>query len=523
MDSRSPRARTRGDKLGTSYSQEASVDMNKTMDLETVIGLEVHVQLKTKSKMFCQSDNRDDQPPNTAICPICTGQPGTLPLPNQQAIDWAIMAALALGCTINQESKFDRKHYFYPDLPKGYQISQYDKPFGYAGKLEITIAGNSKTFRIHRLHLEEDAGKLIHQGNTTLIDLNRAGTPLMEIVSEPDFRTPQEAKAYLQELQLIMRYLGVSDADMEKGHLRCDANLSLRPKGEDKLYPKTEVKNMNSFRAVERALSFEIERQRGLWEDGKAPQVSSTRGWDETAQTTVEQRTKEEASDYRYFPEPDIPPIVTTDQKLVDLTNALPELPAQRRERFTRMYGLSSSDAASLVGDKHLAEYFEEAVSEYRGYAEVEWGANQAAQEWKQHKSIAAKSLANFLTNKISAERRAAEGLPVSAADLGRMLWMLNQGVINAPAAVTIYTEMVKTKKGPHLLVKELGLEQVSDTGAIEQAVKDVVAANEKVVADVKAGKTSAMQFLVGQVMKATKGKANPQAVQVELKKQLGL
>lgn len=493
------------------------------MELESIIGLEVHVQLKTNSKMFCSSDNRDDQPPNTAICPICTGQPGTLPLPNQQAIDWSIKSALALGCTINQESKFDRKHYFYPDLPKGYQISQYDKPFGVNGKLNVNVDGQTKTFRIHRLHLEEDAGKLIHQGQATLVDLNRAGTPLIEIVSEPDFRTPQEAKAYLQELQLIMRYLDVSDADMEKGHLRCDANISLRPHGEEQLYPKTEVKNINSFRAVERALAFEIERQRGLWADGQAPTASSTRGWDESTQTTVEQRTKEAAADYRYFPEPDIPPIITTDAKLAALTNALPELPAQRRERFMQLYGLALPDAVGLVTDKRLAGYFEEAISEYRGYAEAEWGADRTAQEWESHKSMAAKSLANFLINKIPVEKRAAEGLPVPAADFGRLLWMVNQGVLNAPSAVKVYAAMVATKKGPHLLVKELGLEQVSDSGVIEQAVKYAIAANDKVVADVKAGKTAAMQFLVGQVMKATKGKANPQALQTELIKQLGL
>ncbi|MBI5467056.1 MAG: Asp-tRNA(Asn)/Glu-tRNA(Gln) amidotransferase subunit GatB, partial [Candidatus Kerfeldbacteria bacterium] len=276
---------------------------------EAVIGLEVHVQLKTKSKMFCRCDNRDDQTPNSAICPICTGQPGALPLPNQQAIDWAVMASLALGCSINQESKFDRKSYFYPDLPKGYQISQYDKPFGYAGQVKVRVGTDAKLFRIHRLHLEEDAGKLIHGDGTTLVDLNRAGTPLMEIVSEPDFRTPAEAKAYMQELRLIMRYLGISDADMEKGHLRCDANISLRPTGDDRLYPKTEIKNLNSFRAVERALQFEIERQRALWEDGQAPQTQATRGWDDASQKTVEQRTKEEAADYRYFPEPDLPPV----------------------------------------------------------------------------------------------------------------------------------------------------------------------------------------------------------------------
>ncbi|MBI2984733.1 MAG: Asp-tRNA(Asn)/Glu-tRNA(Gln) amidotransferase subunit GatB [Candidatus Kerfeldbacteria bacterium] len=494
------------------------------MELEAVIGLEVHVQLKTKSKMFCRCDNRDDQPPNTAICPICTAQPGTLPLPNQQAINWAIMVALAIGCKINQESKFDRKNYFYPDLPKGYQISQYDKPFGYAGSLTMPVDGQTKTFRIHRIHLEEDAGKLLHttDGRHSLIDLNRAGTPLLEIVTEPDFRTPAEAKSFLQELKLMMRYLGVSDADMEKGHLRCDANVSLRPKGDDKLYPKTEVKNMNSFRAVERALAYEIERLTGLWEDGQPPKTSSTHGWDEVAGKTVEQRIKEEASDYRYFPEPDIPPVVTTDEKLAQLQVALPELPAQRRDRFQRLYQLSAADAASLVSDKLLSEYFEEVVSEFRAYAEAEQGVELTARSWESDKAKVCKLIANWLLNRISVEHRTAHGLPVPAPDLARLLWMVYRQYVNLPAATEIYEHMRLTKKGPHQLVKELGLEQVSDARVIETAVKDVIAANTKVVADVKNGKAAAMQFLVGQVMKATKGKANPQLVQQALKKHLG-
>ncbi len=491
--------------------------------LEAIIGLEVHVQLKTKSKMFCRCDNRDDQPPNAAICPICTGQPGTLPLPNAQAIDWAIMASLALGCSINQESKFDRKHYFYPDLPKGYQISQYDQPFGVEGKVTVPINGGQKTFRIHRLHLEEDAGKLLHQGDQTLIDLNRAGTPLMEIVSEPDFRTPQEAKAYMQELRLIMRYLGVSDADMEKGHLRCDANISLRPVGSDKLYPKTEIKNLNSFKAVERALAFEVERQRGLWEDGRPPKEQSTRGWDEASQKTVEQRTKEAAADYRYFPEPDIPPLVTSDEHLAELRAAIPELPAARRERCVSLYSLPVATAAGLVEDKELAEYFEQVVSEFRGYAASELGGDKAAALWKSEPGRDVSLIANWLLNKISAEHRGTHGLPVPAQDLGRLLWMLHQSAISAPAAQQVYEAMVKTKKGPHALVKELGLEQVSDAGELEKIVADVIDRNAKVAAEVKSGKAAAAQFLVGQVMKVTKGRANPKVAQELLAKLLSL
>lgn len=493
------------------------------MELEAVIGLEVHVQLKTKSKMFCRCDNRDDQPPNTAICPVCTGQPGALPVPNAQAIDWAVMASLALGCAINQESKFDRKNYFYPDLPKGYQISQYDKPFGHDGKLEFSVNGTPTTIRINRLHLEEDAGKLIHGEGATLVDLNRSGTPLCEIVSEPDFRTPQQAKAYLEEMQLIMRYLGVSDADMEKGHLRCDANISLRPKGEEKLYPKTEIKNLNSFRSVERALQYEIDRQKGLWEDGHPVTVQSTRGWDDAAQKTTEQRTKEEAADYRYFPEPDVPPVVITDAHLEKLWAAIPELPAVRRMRFVEMYKLAPEQASGLVDDKEIAKYFEEVVSEFREYAATEIGADKAAALWKKEKGKDTALIANWLINRISGEHRAVHGLPVSAADLGRLLWMVHQDVLNIPSAAQVYEQMVKTKKGPHALVKELGLEQVSDTSELTTILADIIANNESVVAEVKAGKTAAAQFLVGQAMKATKGKANPKVIQELLKKLLGL
>ncbi len=492
------------------------------MELEAVIGLEVHVQLKTKSKMFCRCDNRDDQPPNSAICPVCSGQPGALPVPNAQAIDWAVKTSLALGCAINQESKFDRKNYFYPDLPKGYQISQYDKPFGHDGTLTFPVAGVPTTIRINRLHLEEDAGKLMHSGSATLVDLNRSGTPLCEIVSEPDFRTPAQAKAYLEEMQLIMRYLGVSDADMEKGHLRCDANISLRPVGEEKLYPKTEIKNLNSFRSVERALQYEIDRQTKLWNAGTPVMQQSTRGWDDGGQKTTDQRAKEDAADYRYFPEPDLPPVMISDDHLARLLAEVPELPAARRERFMDMYRLTTTQADGLVAEKTLANYFEEVVSEFRDYAETEIGADKASALWEAEKGKETAVIANWLLNRISGERRAAEGLPVPAVDLGRLLWMVHQNVINIPSAVQVYDHMIATKKGPHQLVKDLGLEQVSDTGELEKILQEIIAANENVVAEVKSGKAPAAQFLVGQAMKATKGKANPQMIQELLKKLLG-
>lgn len=491
------------------------------MHLETVIGLEVHVQLKTKSKMFCRCDNHDEQEPNSAICPICTGQPGALPLPNAQAIDWAVMASLALGCTINQESKFDRKSYFYPDLPKGYQISQFDKPFGTNGNVKIAVNGEQKTFRIHRLHLEEDAGKLIHSGSTTLVDLNRAGTPLMEIVSEPDFRSPQEAKAYMQELRLIMRYLGISDADMEKGHLRCDANISLRPVGKTELYPKTEIKNINSFKAVERALMYEVERQKGLWEDGHQPTTLATRGWDENLQLTVEQRTKEEAADYRYFPEPDLPPIVISDEHILELKGMISELPAARRERLQSMYKLKAEQSNALVEDKQLVEYFEEVVSEFREYAEAELGDDKASAMWELQKEKHTLMIANWLLNKLSTELRIKKGL-APAKKTANIIWLLSNSKINSLVSVGVYEFVMQTNSSVSDAIKEKGGEQLSDVKELEQIVAGVLIKNEKVIAEVKTGKTAALQFLVGQVMKATKGKANPKVAQEVLIRLLG-
>jgi aspartyl-tRNA(Asn)/glutamyl-tRNA(Gln) amidotransferase subunit B len=494
------------------------------MELEVIIGLEVHVQLKTKSKMFCSCDNRDEQAPNTAVCPVCSAQPGTLPVPNQQAIDWAVMTSAALGCTINQDSKFDRKSYFYPDLPKGYQISQYDKPFGVNGAVTVAVDGEQKTFRIHRLHLEEDAGKLLHPVGQeySLVDLNRAGTPLMEIVSEPDFRSPAEAKAYVQELQLIMRYLGVSDADMEKGHLRCDANISLRPVGDTKLYPKTEIKNMNSFRSIERGLQYEIERQRALWDDGAAPTISATRGWDDAAGKTIEQRTKEAEADYRYFPEPDIPPITITDQHLQQILAGIPEIPAARRVRYAEQYALSPDTMNALVQEKLLGEYFEHVVSELQAYLSEEFGDLAATERWGKDGKKMAASAANWLVSRVPVEHRLEHGLP-PAADTARLLWLVHEGVVNLQAAMTVYEKMLETKKGPHELVKELGLEQVSDTEELMQVVAGIIAANESVVAEIRAGKTVGVQFLIGQVMKQTKGKANPKVVGDVVKAALGL
>ena len=357
--------------------------MNK---YETVIGLEIHVQLKTKSKMFCTCDNSgEDKPANTTVCPICLGHPGILPTTNEQAVKWSIMASLALNCSINMHSHFDRKSYYYPDLPKGYQISQFDEPFGHDGHLVIKSSAGKRRVRIERAHLEEDTGKLMHEEDksASYVDYNRAGTPLLEVVTRPDLQSPQGAKVFLQEIRLVMRYLGISDANMEKGQLRCDANISLRPNPEynsekvseksigfdaEKLYPKTEIKNLNSFKSVEKALEYEIKRQTVLWDKDEVPTLQSTRGWDEKKNKTVLQRVKEEQHDYRYFPEPDIPPFNFTKQYIDDIKVNLSEMPFNKRQRFQDEFELSEYDANILVADKDLANYFEGVISELRGW-----------------------------------------------------------------------------------------------------------------------------------------------------------
>lgn len=495
--------------------------MSKAMELEAVIGLEIHVQLKTKSKMFCPCDNASEgAQPNTLICPVCTGHPGTLPVPNKQAVAWAVMAAKALGCTVPEHAKFDRKHYVYPDLPKGYQISQYDEPIGVHGNLAILVDGKERTIGIERVHLEEDVGKLVHVSRESLVDFNRAGTPLMEIVTQPDLKSPEEARAFLHELRLTMRYLGVSDAEMEKGQLRCDANVSLKPKLTKKLFAKTELKNLNSFRSVERALRFEIERQHGLWQAGETPTVEETRGWDEAEQVTVAQRTKEGASDYRYFPEPDIPPLHFTPEFLAEIGAETPELPHDRRKRFMTLYKLESGEAERLVEDPVLAKYFEEVVSEYREYMENELGAQKTEKQWK-HPELHTHAIASWLLNRIAAEHRASHGLPVPGSDLARLLWMVCQKRLTIATSVSVYEQMVLTKKGPHALMKELGAEQVSDTKVLEPIVRTILEENPKLVEQFRKGKTAVLQHLIGQVMKRTRGTADPNTVRSVLEKLL--
>ncbi len=509
------------------------------MTLESVIGLEIHVQLKTKSKMFCGCDNRaEDAPPNTAVCPICMGHPGTLPVANRQAVDFGILASLAIGCRITKQSKFDRKNYFYPDLPKGYQISQFDKPVGVGGTMTLenpyAKEGERKTFTIGitRLHLEEDAAKLQHasDGKSSLVDFNRAGTPLAEIVTEPDFASASEAKAFLHELRLIMRTLGVSDADMEKGHLRCDANVSLRQVIDDpaiekesvaRFNPKTEVKNLNSFKAVERALEYEILRQSKLWEIGQPPMITTTRGWDEDRQITVEQRVKEGMADYRYFPEPDLPPLELAELEM-EIRPKMPELPEAKRERFRDEYALSPADAKQIVDTPGLAAFTELTFSELQ-----EWLASTGEKEnWDKAKPKFAKLVSGWMLSKllglmaeIKTDIRVAKVTPENFAEF---LTLLHLGRINSTAAQEVLRAMLESGEDPAQIVTERGLEQVSDLGDLELACDNVILANAKVVADYKGGTQNAIMFLVGQVMKETKGKAKPDLVREILEAKLG-
>ncbi len=494
------------------------------MNLEPVIGLEIHVQLKTASKMFCSCANIfGDVPPNSAICPICMGYPGTLPVPNAKAIEWVQKAGAALGCELATSSKFDRKSYFYPDLPKGYQISQYDEPFCGKGALQIVVGGVARTIGITRIHLEEDAAKNIHDGttNTTLIDFNRAGTPLMEIVTEPDIRTPEEAKLFLQELQRIVRAIEVSDADMEKGQLRCDANISLREVGEKTFHPKTEIKNLNSFRNVERALQYEIGRQTKEWEKSGAPQVLATRGFNADTGVTTAQRTKEEAADYRYFPEPDIPPFTFTPEQLNVIRAAVPELPGALRTRLMKEFGLAEQHAAQLASEPFLASLFEEVVSELQQQDQEQVAV--LTKELPDLVKLAANMVLRQLREIIVAQALTRDTLKVTPENLAELVVLLQQGRVAASGVTAVIAEMQRTGGDPDAIIAKLGLEQESGEEALLQYVHDVIAANPDVVAKIKAGKDSALQFLMGQVMAKSKGKANPGVITALLRQQLKL
>jgi len=494
---------------------------------ETVIGLEIHVRLDTKSKMFCACSNSgEDLPPNTTVCPICMGHPGTLPAMNEQAIAWGMKAALAINCTVAHESKFDRKHYFYPDLPKGYQISQYDQPIGQNGWIEFMVESELKKVRLNRLHLEEDAAKLMHEKNHSLVDFNRAGVPLAEIVTEVDLRSPKEAKAFLQELRRIMRYLGVSEADMEKGHLRCDANISLRPVGDAKLYAKTEIKNLNSFRSVEKALAYEEERQRILWEEGTPVSYLSTRGGNEQEQKTYEQRIKEDANDYRYFPEPDLPPLEFKDRVIEAVRDQLPELPAAKRKRFQEQYGLSPADVAVLTDDKEVAHYTEQVISELKSWLmDLEEMEGTEEDIWRTHKKKLAKLVANWIGTELfkhlNEHKLSIKDCKITPENFSEFLTLIWKKKVNSSAAQTILETMLGTGADPSHILEEKDLGQMDDARALDVIIAKIITTNEKVVAEYRGGKENAIQFLVGMVMKESKGKANPETALEILRKKL--
>jgi len=497
---------------------------------ETIIGLEIHLQLKTKSKMFCAcSNDADNQPPNTLVCPICLGHPGTLPTVNQEAVRRALMMSLALNLKINKKSKFDRKNYFYPDLPKGYQISQFDEPLAQNGHLIIEANGQTWSIGIERLHLEEDAAKNIHQNGKTLVDFNRGGTPLAEIVTQPDFKSPSEAKEFLMQLRLIARYLGVSDADMEKGHLRCDANISLRPSGDHDFYPKTEIKNLNSFKAVERALEFEEKRQAKLWDEGKAPQKTETRGWNEDKGETVSQRSKEGSADYRYFPEPDLPPLVI-DQKLLDEINEhMPELPLAKKERFFREYGLDTKDAWVLVYQRKWADYYEGMMSDLRAWIFKAKGvgpdSDEAVELWEAEKARLAKAAFAWLTSELFGLLPAnfkMEDLKISAENMAELVKLVYEKKINSSAGQRILKEMFKgNDDDPSRIAEKFDLAQIDDDSTLDDIAVQVIMSNPSQVEEYRAGKEPVLKYLIGQFMKESKGKANPQKAEEILKKKL--
>lgn len=479
--------------------------MNK--DYEVVIGLEVHVELKTATKIFCSCSTSFGADPNTQVCPVCSGFPGMLPVLNQQAVEYAIRTGLALNCEIAEICKFDRKNYFYPDLPKAYQISQYDRPICLKGHLDIEGENGSRHIGITRAHLEEDAGKLIHQGTITttsfsLVDLNRSGVPLLEIVSEPDMRSAQEARAYMEKLRSILLFAGVSDCKMEEGSLRCDANVSVRPYGETKLGTRAEIKNLNSFRSLEKAIEYEARRQIEALEDGELI-VQETRTWDEDKQVTRSMRSKEEAHDYRYFPEPDLPPLRIDREWVERVRNAMPELPDQAQHRLVKDYELSTYDAALLTVTPEILAFFDTAVQEYAD----------------------AKAVSNWMMGELNRLLN-QNGIDIiqsriTPQHLVRMLQLMDKGTISGKMAKVVFEEMFASGRQPEEIIEEKGMVQISDEDTLKKIIDETVTAHPKVVEDFKNGKEKAFGFFVGQIMKATRGQANPALVNTLLKDRL--
>ncbi len=474
------------------------------MEFEPVIGLEVHAQLNTATKIFCGCSTRFGAPANSHVCPVCLGLPGALPVLNRKVVDYTMRMALATNCRIAPSSRFARKNYFYPDLPKGYQISQYELPIAAAGHLDIDVNGGTKRIGITRIHMEEDAGKLVHDPveSISLVDLNRTGVPLMEIVSEPDLRSAEEAGAYLRMLRAIIRWIGIGDGNMEEGSFRCDANVSIRPRGETRLGTRTELKNLNSFKHVEKALRYEIARQTEIVLEGGTI-VQETRLWDPDKSVSLSMRGKEEAHDYRYFPDPDLVPLVIDPEWIDAVRKELPELPPQRRARFVSQFGLSDYDAGVLTSSRELADYFEACLSHF----------NQP------------KPVANWIMGALLAllksQDKGIEETPIPAVGLAGLLRLIDAGRINARTAKTVFDEMAASGRTAEAIVAEKGLAQVSDTQAIEAAVDAVLSQHPGEVARFRKGETKLLGFFVGQVMKATKGQANPKILNQLLKSKL--
>ncbi|MEG2881845.1 MAG: Asp-tRNA(Asn)/Glu-tRNA(Gln) amidotransferase subunit GatB [Christensenella sp.] len=472
------------------------------MKYETVIGLEVHVEMATETKIFCACKNKFGSEPNTNVCPVCLSMPGTLPVLNAQAVEYGVRAGLSLNCKIPNYSKLDRKGYFYPDLAKAYQISQFDFPLCSHGEVEVEAEGETHTIGITRIHIEEDAGKLVHEGSQSLVDYNRGGVPLMEIVTEPDFRSAAQVKAFLDTIRANMEYIGVSDCKMEEGSMRCDINISIRPFGETKYGTRTELKNVNSISAAQRAIEYEVKRHIEVVEDG-GEIVQETRRWDDAKGKTFSMRDKEEAHDYRYFPDPDLVPIYLTDEHIAEIKAALPELPSAKRERYVREFGLPPYDAGVLTMSKYTARFFEDSVAIYN--------------EPKAISNYIMVDLARLLKeNNID-----VKAIPILVKDFTDLLKLVSKGIVNSSVGKQVFEEMFLTGKTPAQIIEEKDLTQNDNADEILVLVKQMIADNPKPVADYKGGNAKAMTFFVGQVMKATKGKANPKTVNELVKAEL--
>lgn len=472
------------------------------MEYETVIGLEVHVEMDTKTKIFCSCRNEFGDAPNTNVCPVCLSMPGTLPVLNRKAVEYGVRAGLALNCHIPNYSKLDRKGYFYPDLAKAYQISQYDYPLCSRGEVEVCTDDGMHTIGITRIHIEEDAGKLVHEAGESLVDYNRGGVPLMEIVTEPDFRDAEQVRAFLEMLRTTMEYIGVSDAKMEEGSMRCDVNLSVRPAGTKELGTRTELKNLNSISAAARAIAFERQRQIDVLEDGGRVE-QETRRWDDDRGETLPMRDKEEAHDYRYFPDPDLVPVYLSDEEIEKIRASLPELPAAKRERYVKQMGLPEYDARLLTASSDTSRFFEETVA---------LGA-------------APKQVSNYimveLARLLKERKMEPADNPVTPRQLADLLALTEKGTINSSVAKQVFEEVFASGRDPALIVSERGLEQIDDAGAIEELVRTLIAENPKPAQDYRGGNKKALTFFVGRVMKAMKGKANPKTVNEIVKREL--